>query len=226
MKRLIRAAALLALALLAARPAPAAACDMVRMEPRSQLEASARSAQIIAVGEVVAASERVFTLRVEEYWKGAERAPELSVNNQPLGFGPDCGSREGRGPMVRQGARLIAFLAPNRLVGIADWQLADWYSADPAVSDSIDAGLRGGPEVSTIAEARGIVQRAVGAGEIGPPDPSAAPSHPRRADRLLLGLAAFAAAVVLGSLAVIVRRIRRRQDAELAEDRRWRAARQ
>ncbi|HEY1015871.1 MAG TPA: hypothetical protein VGE07_24390 [Herpetosiphonaceae bacterium] len=213
----------LAAGLLAWPPLPAAACSILPQASPARLKSFAGYAEIIAVGEVVAASERVFTLRVEEYWKGAERAPELTVNNRGSTIADsDCSTKEIAGPTVSVGTRLIAFLAPDRIYGVADWQFLGIFRDGYVIIDGQPSypgsqlTYLGYPPTTAAAEIRPIVLDEIGAGEVGPPDPAAAPSHPLRAIRLALGLAALLTAAFFALAVRLVRRHRRRHDTELA----------
>ena len=78
--------------------------------------------EVIAIGTLEHATSDVITLKVEAYLKGAVRAPTLTIDNHTWDLSPACELSVKGSHRFPAGARVLAFLKPQRsLWGARAW---------------------------------------------------------------------------------------------------------
>ncbi|HEY1014846.1 MAG TPA: hypothetical protein VGE07_19200 [Herpetosiphonaceae bacterium] len=104
-----------------ASPAAALACSPAPLEVRFKDVTS--SATVIAVGTVEANAHTAY-LNVEEYWRGSERAPRLTIfNHSGMMTHKPCDIASNDPHELLSGMRIVAFLQP---LAPGVWRLAGW----------------------------------------------------------------------------------------------------
>ncbi len=98
---------------------PAAACSGIA----PGIESFTPIAPVIAIGTIVKSDADSATLQVEQYLKGAERAPELLFNNRTVtSISPSCAQTIAPGPHVAAGSRVLVMLEASAPDASEPWR--------------------------------------------------------------------------------------------------------